>query len=105
MVNYFYHSKKNSELPPHLYNIAGNAYANMLKDRENQSLLITGESGAGKTVNTKKIIQYFALVACNNRNGTMNKVNAGYRFLSLFLLDFYVANCSVSRRGSLGQLK
>lgn len=64
MVN-FYRGKKRTEAPPHLYSIADNAYANMLRDRENQSMLITGESGAGKTENTKKVIQYFAYVACS----------------------------------------
>jgi len=58
-----YRGKKRTEVPPHLYAIADNAYSNMLRDRENQSMLITGESGAGKTENTKKVIQYFALVA------------------------------------------
>uniref|UniRef100_A0A8C1PQW7 Myosin-7B n=1 Tax=Cyprinus carpio TaxID=7962 RepID=A0A8C1PQW7_CYPCA len=35
----------------------------MLTDRENQSILITGESVAGKTVSTKRVIQYFATIA------------------------------------------
>ncbi|CAF2029476.1 unnamed protein product [Rotaria magnacalcarata] len=58
-----YRGKKRTEVAPHLYSISDNAYSNMLRDRENQSMLITGESGAGKTENTKKVIQYFALVA------------------------------------------
>ncbi|CAF1172361.1 unnamed protein product [Adineta ricciae] len=58
-----YRGKKRTEVPPHLYAISDNAYSNMLRERENQSMLITGESGAGKTENTKKVIQYFALVA------------------------------------------
>ncbi|NXM17791.1 MYH7 protein, partial [Ploceus nigricollis] len=55
-----YKGKRRTEAPPHIYSIADNAYND---NRENQSMLITGESGAGKTVNTKRVIQYFAIVA------------------------------------------
>ncbi|XP_041950931.1 myosin-6 [Alosa sapidissima] len=58
-----YRGKKRSEAPPHIFSISDNAYQYMLTDRENQSVLITGESGAGKTVNTKRVIQYFASIA------------------------------------------
>ncbi|XP_070793597.1 myosin-1B-like [Pituophis catenifer annectens] len=58
-----YRGKKRQEAPPHIFSISDNAYQSMLTDRENQSILITGESGAGKTVNTKRVIQYFATVA------------------------------------------
>uniref|UniRef100_A0A8B9TSG2 Myosin motor domain-containing protein n=1 Tax=Anas platyrhynchos TaxID=8839 RepID=A0A8B9TSG2_ANAPL len=58
-----YRGKKRQEAPPHIFSISDNAYQFMLNDRENQSILITGESGAGKTVNTKRVIQYFATIA------------------------------------------
>uniref|UniRef100_A0A3P9C9J7 Myosin heavy chain, fast skeletal muscle-like n=1 Tax=Maylandia zebra TaxID=106582 RepID=A0A3P9C9J7_9CICH len=58
-----YRGKKRIEAPPHIFSISDNAYQAMLTDRENQSVLITGESGAGKTVNTKRVIQYFATIA------------------------------------------
>lgn len=57
-----YRGKKRTELPPHVFAIADNAYSDMIQNRENQSILITGESGAGKTENTKKVIQYFASI-------------------------------------------
>jgi myosin heavy chain 6/7 len=60
-----YRGKRKTEMPPHIFSISDNAYRDMLQDRENQSILITGESGAGKTENTKKVIQYFALIAPN----------------------------------------
>ena len=62
-----FQGKRRSEMPPHLFSVADNAYRNMLQDRENQSMLITGESGAGKTENTKKVISYFASVAAGQQ--------------------------------------
>jgi long-subunit fatty acid transport protein len=51
----FYIGKRKNEMPPHLYAASDEAYRNMLQDHQNQSMLITGESGAGKTENTKKV--------------------------------------------------
>ncbi|XP_078245982.1 myosin-15 isoform X2 [Pogona vitticeps] len=68
-----YKGKRRSEAPPHIFSIADNAYHDMLRNRENQSMLITGESGAGKTVNTKRVIQYFATVAAIGEPGKKNQ--------------------------------
>ncbi|XP_050968582.1 myosin-11a isoform X1 [Labeo rohita] len=62
-----YKGKKRHEVPPHIYSITDNAYRNMMQDREDQSILCTGESGAGKTENTKKVIQYLAVVASSHK--------------------------------------
>uniref|UniRef100_A0A6Q2Z374 Myosin IHa n=1 Tax=Esox lucius TaxID=8010 RepID=A0A6Q2Z374_ESOLU len=55
-VNFF-------ELPPHIYALADNAYHTMLAEANNHFILISGESGAGKTEASKKILQYYA-VSC-----------------------------------------
>uniref|UniRef100_A0A674H6B6 Myosin heavy chain, skeletal muscle, adult-like n=1 Tax=Taeniopygia guttata TaxID=59729 RepID=A0A674H6B6_TAEGU len=71
-----YRGKKRQEAPPHIFSISDNAYQFMLTDRENQSILITGESGAGKTVNTKRVIQYFATIAASGEKKKEEKQNA-----------------------------
>merc|ERR1711971_524020 len=58
-----YLGKRKNEVPPHLWAITETAYRNMLTNLKDQSMLITGESGAGKTENTKKVISYLAAVA------------------------------------------
>ena len=62
-----YLGKRRNEVPPHLWAITETAYRNMLTNDKNQSMLITGESGAGKTENTKKVISYLAMVATSGK--------------------------------------
>ncbi|KAB5515057.1 hypothetical protein PHYPO_G00248750 [Pangasianodon hypophthalmus] len=62
-----YRGKKRHEMPPHIYAITDTAYRSMMQDREDQSILCTGESGAGKTENTKKVIQYLAFIASSTK--------------------------------------
>merc|ERR1712242_46399 len=58
-----YLGKRKNEVPPHLWAVSETAYRNMVTNGKNQSMLITGESGAGKTENTKMVIAYLAAVA------------------------------------------
>merc|ERR1711962_1384014 len=62
-----YLGKRRNEVPPHLWAITETAYRNMLMNSKDQSMLITGESGAGKTENTKKVITYLAMVASSGK--------------------------------------
>ncbi|XP_078681754.1 uncharacterized protein LOC144916498 [Branchiostoma floridae x Branchiostoma belcheri] len=64
-VTAMYQGKRRTEVPPHLFSVSDNAYQNMTQERQCQSILITGESGAGKTENTKKVISYFAFVGAS----------------------------------------
>nr|CAI5869307.1 unnamed protein product [Callosobruchus analis] len=68
-----YRGKRRNEVPPHIFAISDGAYVNMLTNHENQSMLITGESGAGKTENTKKVIAYFATVGASTKKGETEK--------------------------------
>ncbi|KAJ4298768.1 class II myosin [Collariella sp. IMI 366227] len=58
-----YKGRSREDNKPHIYAMADEAFRNLVDENENQSILVTGESGAGKTENTKKVIQYLAAVA------------------------------------------
>ncbi|CAL1534478.1 unnamed protein product [Lymnaea stagnalis] len=51
------------ENPPHVYALTDNMYRNMLIEMENQCVIISGESGAGKTVAAKYIMGYISKVS------------------------------------------
>ncbi|GAM85619.1 hypothetical protein ANO11243_036260 [Dothideomycetidae sp. 11243] len=58
-----YKGRSREESKPHIFAVADEAFRNLVEEGTNQSILVTGESGAGKTENTKKVIQYLASVA------------------------------------------
>jgi len=58
-----YREKKIGELPPHIFAIGDNCYSLMKRTRQDQCIVISGESGAGKTESTKLILQYLAAIS------------------------------------------
>ncbi|KAF8469743.1 P-loop containing nucleoside triphosphate hydrolase protein [Kalaharituber pfeilii] len=58
-----YKGKNRLEMPPHVYAVAESAYYNMNAYKDNQCIIISGESGAGKTEAAKRIMQYIANVS------------------------------------------
>ncbi|KAJ1912152.1 Myosin type-2 heavy chain 1 [Mycoemilia scoparia] len=56
----WYAGKRRVERPPHLFAIAEDAYHGMVSDGKNQTIIVYGESGAGKTTSAKYIMRYYA---------------------------------------------
>ena len=57
-----YAGRRRGELEPHLFAVAEDAYRCMIRDGKNQTIVVSGESGAGKTMSAKYIMRYFATV-------------------------------------------
>ncbi|XP_018424807.1 PREDICTED: unconventional myosin-XV [Nanorana parkeri] len=67
-----YEGRALGENPPHLFAIANVAYTKLMDAKHNQCIIISGESGSGKTEATKLILRY--LVAVNQRRGVTNQI-------------------------------
>ncbi|EPE08126.1 myosin type ii heavy chain [Ophiostoma piceae UAMH 11346] len=68
-----YKGRNREDTKPHIFAMADEAFRNLVEEGENQSILVTGESGAGKTENTKKVIQYLAAVAHSDSSATKSR--------------------------------
>ena len=73
-----YMSRRPYENPPHVYAIAEKAYKQLQETHKPQCVLVSGESGAGKTENAKRLMEYVTNVASStDQKGKGSKASAG----------------------------
>nr|XP_014341560.1 PREDICTED: unconventional myosin-Vb [Latimeria chalumnae] len=76
-VIYAYNGQTMGDMDPHIFAVAEEAYKKMARDERNQSIIISGESGAGKTVSAKYTMRYLATVG-----GSSSKTNVEDKVLA-----------------------
>ncbi|KAI5063038.1 hypothetical protein GOP47_0021585 [Adiantum capillus-veneris] len=94
-----YKSKNKEGLGPHVYMTSENAFAAMMRDGVNQSIIISGESGAGKTETAKIAMQYLAAVG--GGGGVENEILQTNPILEAFGNAKTLRNDNSSRFGKL----
>ncbi|XP_072937506.1 unconventional myosin-Va [Epargyreus clarus] len=60
-----YRGQAMGDLDPHIFAVSEEAYTKLERERRDQSIIVSGESGAGKTVSAKYAMRYFAAVGGN----------------------------------------
>jgi myosin heavy subunit len=85
-------------MPPHYFATAEAAFSGLLDERADQSIIISGESGAGKTEATKKCVQYIASVA-GSLTGVENRIMKASPILEAFGNAKTIRNNNSSRFG------
>ncbi|CAC5409264.1 Unconventional myosin-IXa,Myosin-16,Myosin IB heavy chain,Myosin-2B,Unconventional myosin-Vc,Unconventional myosin-IXb,Unconventional myosin ID,Myosin-6,Unconventional myosin-X,Myosin-15,Myosin-10,Unconventional myosin-Id,Myosin-VIIa,Myosin ID heavy chain,Myosin-1,Myosin-2 heavy chain,Myosin-I heavy chain,Unconventional myosin heavy chain 6,Myosin-J heavy chain,Unconventional myosin-XV,Unconventional myosin-VIIb,Myosin-3,Myosin-2A,Myosin-7,Unconventional myosin-Ia,Myosin-5,Myosin-9,Myosin-4,Myosin IC heavy len=94
-----YEGRALGNLPPHLFAIGSTSYSKMMKDLENQVIVISGESGAGKTEATKLVMQYLAAVNKNGNNLITEQILEANPLLESFGNAKTIRNDNSSRFG------
>ncbi|KAJ8576758.1 hypothetical protein ON010_g2452 [Phytophthora cinnamomi] len=100
-----YLRKPRDSLPPHVYSTSTAAYKHMTTNEMNQSILVSGESGAGKTETTKIVMNHLASVAGGRKDKTIAKVIDVNPLLESFGNAKTTRNDNSSRFGKFTQLQ
>ncbi|XP_029317323.1 unconventional myosin-Va isoform X1 [Cottoperca gobio] len=87
-----YSGQNMGDMDPHIFAVAEEAYKQMARDERNQSIIVSGESGAGKTVSAKYAMRYFATVS-----GTTSEANVEQKVLASNPIMEAIGNAKTTR--------
>ncbi|CAI5721731.1 unnamed protein product [Peronospora destructor] len=96
---------KRENKPPHVYAVSMEAFFNMRQRQENQSILVSGESGAGKTETTKIVMSHLAALATNSNSKVIQQIIQANPLLESFGNAKTVRNDNSSRFGKFTELQ
>ncbi|XP_031434354.1 unconventional myosin-Vb isoform X1 [Clupea harengus] len=87
-----YSGQNMGDMDPHIFAVSEEAYKQMARDEKNQSIIVSGESGAGKTVSAKYAMRYFATVG-----GSYNDTNVEEKVLASSPIMEAIGNAKTTR--------
>uniref|UniRef100_A0A4W3KJX6 Unconventional myosin-Va n=1 Tax=Callorhinchus milii TaxID=7868 RepID=A0A4W3KJX6_CALMI len=87
-----YSGQNMGDMDPHIFAVAEEAYKQMARDQRNQSIIVSGESGAGKTVSAKYAMRYFATVS-----GSASEANIEEKVLASNPIMESIGNAKTTR--------
>ncbi|XP_055983960.1 unconventional myosin-XVIIIa isoform X5 [Sorex fumeus] len=83
-VMHMFKGCRREDMAPHIYAVAQTAYRTMLMSRQDQSIVLLGGSGSGKTTSCQHLVQYLATIAGANKVLTVDKWQALCTLLEAF---------------------
>ncbi|XP_057570007.1 unconventional myosin-XVIIIa isoform X1 [Hippopotamus amphibius kiboko] len=98
-VMHMFKGCRREDMAPHIYAVAQTAYRAMLMSRQDQSILLLGGSGSGKTTSCQHLVQYLATIAgtSGNKVFSVDKWQALYTLLEAFGNSPTVMNGNATR--------
>ncbi|XP_054868323.1 unconventional myosin-XVIIIa isoform X10 [Amphiprion ocellaris] len=97
-VMHMFKGCRREDTAPHIYSVAQSAYRNLLTTRQDQSVVLLGKSGSGKTTNCQHLVQYLVSIAgSTGKIFSAEKWQAVYTILEAFGNSSTAMNTNASR--------
>ncbi|XP_058267205.1 unconventional myosin-XVIIIa isoform X2 [Hemibagrus wyckioides] len=94
-VMHMFKGCRKEDTAPHIYGVAQAAYRKLLTTRQDQSIILLGKTGSGKTTNCQHLVQYLVTIA-----GSNSKVYSAEKWQAVYTILEAFGNCGTSMNGN-----